>query len=49
MKYCESCRVKNNWPRPMQRAHIACDICGATTTCYDSPDHTLHDVEKYRK
>ena len=48
MKYCESCRVKNNWPKTMQKSHVACEICNGMTTCYENDDKLLHGIEKFR-
>ena len=44
MFYCESCRLKNGWPKSSSRWWSVCEMCGAgSTDCNDIPSQALPD------
>ena len=48
MFFCEKCRKKNNWPGIVAISFGSCEICGATTNCYEIPSDTLSIPETNR-
>ena len=45
MLYCESCRVRERWPKTVVRSYGPCDLCGEVQDCYDAPSHLLPALE----
>lgn len=41
MFYCETCKIKNGWPGLFKRVVIQCQVCGDSTSCYQTPAQDL--------
>jgi hypothetical protein len=47
--YCESCRVKNDWPSTFTQRYCKCEMCGKTALCWDRPSSGFPPVKPKRR
>lgn len=46
MFYCETCRVKNEWPKAyLSFSRGNCELCGKFSVCHDVPSKALTPVK----